>query len=109
MAKKTARSTEPTDPPIEDLTPPPALGLDVPTPAPAEVAATPTADPPRGRQSAAPVCPYCGKPCRAGRSTAFFTYYYCPSESCNYSEKQARPNMRERIQRHRASEDFSAR
>lgn len=68
--------------------------------------------PQHGRQSAAPICPYCSKGdrevrCVAGSSTPMFTYYYCPNESCAYSEKRQRPRLGQAILE--PDEDFSAR
>ena len=67
-----------------------------------------TAAPKRGRQSAAPTCPYHkGTPCVARNSNSYFTRYYCPKEGCPFMIKQPRPNMRTRLSRQ--DEDFSAR
>jgi len=77
-------------------------------PAPREKAAPPKKDPGRGRQSAAPMCPYHPKRrCKAKGSTPFFTRYYCPEPGCTFSVKQPRPEMRTRL--HEDEEDFSAR
>jgi len=86
---------------------PAPLGLD-----PAADAGPPpqAAEPERGRQSAAPTCPYCGRPCKARHSSRVLTYYYCDTESggCGlYSAKQPRPGLPTR--RHEEPEDFSAR
>ena len=86
-------------------------------PNPEPPAAAPPPAPPRGRQSAAPLCPYCEVHCTAGRSTPIITYYYCPNRadgSCpgNYSVQVPRP---EAIRARRAAppdpnaEGFSAR
>jgi hypothetical protein len=76
---------------------------------------------PRLRQGNAPICPYCSKKnekgeiiepvmCKSVRSDAFFTRYYCPTEGCPFSEKVARPQIRQRVRQQEASEqDFSAR
>ena len=86
---------------------------DSPEPKPA-VPDVPNPPPPaRGRQSAAPVCPYCStkdKPvrCVSKGSSSFFTRYYCPTEGCSFSIKVARPSLRRRQQRP-DQEDFAAR
>lgn len=61
-----------------------------------ETTPQPEAAPPRGRQTAAPTCPYCKVPCIARRTTPLFTYYYCPKSECpgRYSEKVTRPDVR---------------
>jgi hypothetical protein len=74
-----------------------------------EVQQAPTAKEPRDRQSAAPLCPYHQQRCRAGRSSAFFTYYYCQVPGCSYSEKKTRPQMARRVDEADEDEGFSAR
>lgn len=64
---------------------------------------------PRGRQSVQPDCPYCKKACKAGRSTPFFTYYYCQEPGCSFSVKQPRPNMPSRLHQAEQQQDHSAR
>lgn len=66
-------------------------------------------DPARGRQTAAPTCPYHHQPCKAGHSNAFFTYYYCQVDGCAFSLKQQRPNMPRRLHQSQEQEDHSAR
>lgn len=63
---------------------------------------------PRGRQTAAPLCPYHKKHCVAKRSDAYFTRYYCPVVGCQYMVKQPRPQLATRLHAEEA-EDFSAR
>ena len=69
--------------------------------------------PPRGRQSAAPCCPYCSTAdkkvrCVSKRSDSYFTRYYCPNEHCPFSIKIPRPSLRRRAQRP-DQDDFAAR
>lgn len=55
-------------------------------------------------------CPYHGERCKANRSEAMFTRYYCPVKGCNYTQKVARPDIQKRLRRQRdQEEDFSAR
>ncbi|HUX14959.1 MAG TPA: hypothetical protein VMW52_00715 [Phycisphaerae bacterium] len=62
----------------------------------------------RGRQSAAPECPYHkGTRTVSRNSNSYFTRYYCPVEGCPFMIKQPRPQMRTRLSRE--DEDFSAR
>lgn len=69
---------------------------------------TPPKTKPRGRQSAAPECPYHKKRTKAGNSTGFFTRYYCPVEGCPFSIKISRPRPKNRPAEAKPS-DFSAR
>jgi hypothetical protein len=93
---------------------PPALGIDMPAEA-SQAAATsdaPASSPAepvqKGRQSAAPFCPYHPDTrCESRGSTPHFTRYYCPVEGCTFSIKQQRPDIRRRIAEQ--DEDFSAR
>lgn len=63
----------------------------------------------RGRQSAAPFCPYhADTRCRASHSEPIFTRYKCPVPGCSFSMKVPRPEMR-RIMDTPPDEDFSAR
>lgn len=67
-----------------------------------------TKEPVRGRQSAAPTCPYCKVRCRANGSSPFFTRYYCFEVGCNYSEKVARPKLQESMTRKPQEEEIGA-
>ena len=88
-----ANAAEPVDdtPPVDDVDQVPVI-----------------APPPRGRQTAAPLCPYHKKHCVAKRSDAYFTRYYCPVKGCSFMVKQPRPQLANRLYAEQA-EDFSAR
>jgi len=72
--------------------------------------AQPVGLPKRGRQRAGPLCPYCGTPCKSGKTEALFTRYYCDREKggCGqFSAKIPRPELPRG--RHHQQEDHSAR
>ena len=110
MAKKAAE-TRPTDPqpapaPV-DINPEPLSSADH---VEADEGAGETHAAERGRQSAAPFCPYHPKErCVSRNSNAFFTRYYCPRDDCEFSIKQPRPSLRSRLRREEEQEGFGAR
>ncbi|MFO8014362.1 MAG: hypothetical protein R6X20_13780 [Phycisphaerae bacterium] len=71
--------------------------------------AAPEQEAERGRQTAAPTCPYHKTPTKAGHSNPFFTYYYCQVPHCAFSVKQARPNLPRRLHEAHEQQDHSAR